>query len=235
MTATAGDQSLPRPPRAVLWDVDGTLIDSAEYHYQTWRETLLREDYELTRADFMRSFGKRNDAVVRGFLGDDVRVSDIERISEAKEARYRALVRTRGIKLLPGVGMWLERLRAGGWRQAIASSAPPLNIEAILAATNLTHHFDALVSADEVEHGKPDPQIFLLAAGKLGTPPRRCVVVEDSPAGIEAGRRAGMSTIGVLTSHHELKADVVVRTLDDLPAGTFDQLTAADELRAQSV
>ena len=235
MTATADDQSPSRRPRAVLWDVDGTLIDSSEYHYQTWRETLLCEGCKLTRADFMRSFGKRNDMVVRGFLGDTVRVSDIERISEAKEARYRALVHTRGIKLLPGVGVWLRRLRAGGWCQAIASSAPPLNIEAILAATNLTHHFDALVSADEVEHGKPDPQIFLLAAGKLGIPPQRCVVVEDSPAGIEAGRRAGMSTIGVLTSQHELTADVVVRTLDDLPAGTFDQLTAADELRVQSV
>lgn len=228
MTSAANDRSPLRQPRAVLWDVDGTLVDSSEYHYQTWRETLVREDYELTREDFMRSFGKRNDAVVRGFLGDNVQVSVVERISEAKEARYRELVRTHGIKLLPGVGVWLQRLREDGWRQAIASSAPPANIEAILAATNITDHFDALVSAEEVEHGKPDPQIFLLAAEKLSTHPRCCVVVEDSPAGIEAGRRAGMKTVGVLSSHDELTANVVVSTLDDLPADAFDQLTAAD-------
>lgn len=217
-------QSPDNQPRAVLWDVDGTLIDSTEYHFETWRETLRRQDYDLTRDDFLRSFGKRNDAVVRSLLGEDILPSEIERISEAKEARYRELVRTQGIALLPGVEEWLRHLKADGWLQAIASSAPPANIEAILMATNLADYFDALASAEEVEHGKPDPQIFLLAAGKLGVTPQRCVVVEDAPAGTEAGRRAGMRTVGVLTSHGELMADVVVSTLDELPRDGFDTL-----------
>lgn len=217
-------QSFDMQLQAVLWDVDGTLIDSTEFHFETWRETLRSADYTLTREEFIRSFGKRNDAVVRGFLGDDIPRSEVERLSEAKEARYRELVRTRGIELLPGVGEWLRRLKADGWRQAIASSAPTANIDAILAATNLAAHFDAVASAEEVEHGKPDPQIFLLAASKVGVAPPRCVVVEDAPAGVEAGRRAGMHTIGVLTSQAELVADVVVRTLNELPRNSFDQL-----------
>lgn len=231
MTFATNHQSPPQPPRAALWDVDGTLIDSTEYHYQTWRETLAREDYELTRADFMRTIGKRNDAAVRAFLGDNVQVSVIERISEAKEARYRELVRTRGISLLPGVRDWLARLRQAGWCQAIASSAPPANIAAILAATNIANYFDAIISAKEVAHGNPNPQSFLRAAEKLNTRPQHCVIIEDAPAGLEAGRRAEMKTIGVLTSHNELMADVVVHTLADLPAAAFDQLTAAGCVR----
>lgn len=213
-------------PRAVLWDVDGTLVDSTEYHFETWREALAREDFRLTREDFLRSFGKRNDAVVRALLSDVIASSEIERISETKEARYRELVRERGIALLPGVGVWLRRLMADGWLQALASSAPPANLDAILAATNLTNFFDTVVSAEQVEHGKPDPQIFLLAAEKLGVASRRCVVVEDAPAGVEAGRRAGMKTVGVLTSHTSLAADVVARRLDELPDHVFDELVA---------
>src|SRR5919206_260042 len=94
----------------------------------------------------------------------------------------------------------LAALPAAGWRQAVAWSAPPLNLEVILAALGLNEAFDAIVSAEEVERGKPDPQIFLTAAAKVQTPPARCIVVEDAPAGTEAARRAGMRAIGVLTT-----------------------------------
>src|ERR1051325_5039358 len=118
--------------RAVLWDVDGTLIDSAEYHWLTWRETLAGEGYELTRAKFDASFGQRNDAILRGYFGEDLSDDEVARIGDAKEARYRELVVTRGIEPLPGARRWLEKLKAEGWRQALASSAPRLNLEAIL-------------------------------------------------------------------------------------------------------
>src|SRR5919201_1690248 len=124
-------------PRAVIWDLDGTLIDSAEYHWLAWQETLAAERYHLTRERFAASFGQRNDAVLRSYFGPDFPPGEIERIGAAKEARYRELVRTRGIELLPGVGDWLARLKADLWRQAIATSAPSLNIEAILAALGL--------------------------------------------------------------------------------------------------
>jgi beta-phosphoglucomutase len=134
------------------------------------------------------------------------------------------MVRSRGIDALPGVHDWLRRLQADGWRQAIASSAPPLNLDVILAALDVQDCFDAIVSAEEVERGKPDPQIFLAAAAKVQTPPARCVVVEDAPAGCEAARRAGMRVIGVLTTHAHLEADRVVRSLDELDQAAFAAL-----------
>jgi beta-phosphoglucomutase family hydrolase len=211
-------------PRAVLWDMDGTLLDSAEYHWLTWREVLAEEKFELTRERFAESFGRRNDDTLREYFGQDFPPSEIERISDIKEARYREMVRARGVEPLPGVRRWLGRLKAEGWRQAVASSAMLLNVEAILDALNIKEYFNAIVSAEDVRHGKPDPEIFLVAAERLEARPARCIVIEDSPAGIEAARRAGMRTIGVLSSHDALEADRVVRTLDEFPDDGFDQL-----------
>ncbi|MFL6212808.1 MAG: HAD family hydrolase [Blastocatellia bacterium] len=211
-------------PRAVLWDVDGTLVDSLEYHWQSWREALSGEGYTLTREQFLSTFGRRNDEILRAYFGDDITPERITRISLDKEEAYREMVRSRGIEALPGVRRWLHQLKADGWRQAVASSAPPLNLEVILAALDVNDCFDAIVSAEEVERGKPDPQIFLAAAAKVQTPPARCIVVEDAPAGTEAARRAGMRAIGVLTTHAHLDADLVVRSLDELDTAAFASL-----------
>src|SRR5919205_2234025 len=118
-------------PRAVLWDVDGTLVDSLEYHWLSWRAALAAEDYTLTRGQFLSTFGRRNDEILRTYFGAEITPERIERISLDKEEQYREMVRQRGIEPLPGVRRWLDRLRDDGWRQAIASSAPPLNLEVI--------------------------------------------------------------------------------------------------------
>jgi beta-phosphoglucomutase len=214
------------PARAVLWDVDGTLVDSLEYHWLSWRAALSSEGYTLTREQFLVTFGRRNDEILRTYFGPAISAERILRISLDKEEQYREMVRRRGIEPLPGVRRWLKRLRATGWRQAVASSAPPLNLEVILAALDVQDCFEAIVSAEEVERGKPDPQIFLTAAAKVQTPPPRCIVVEDAPAGTEAARRAGMRAVGVLTTHAALEADLVVRSLDDLDDDAFAVLLA---------
>jgi len=209
-------------PRAVLWDMDGTLLDSADYHWLSWREVLAAEGFELTRERFAESFGRRNDATLRAYFGEEFPLSEIERIGSIKEARYRDLIRNQGVKLLPGVGHWLARLKADGWRQALATSASLLNIDAILGALKLADFFDAIVSAEDVETGKPNPEVFLVAAARVSSPPTRCVVVEDSPAGIEGAHLAGMRVVGVLSSHASLPADIVVHTLEQLPEDAFD-------------
>ena len=214
------------PPRAVLWDMDGTLIDSAEYHWLTWRDTLAHEGHTLTREQFASWFGQRNDTILRRYLSDSAPAEEILRIGNAKEAAYREMVRTRGVEPLPGVVEWLHRLKADGWRHAVASSAPPANIEVILEVLGVRDSFDAYVSAEEVAHGKPSPDVFLLAADRVGAPPHRCVVVEDAPAGVEAGRRGGMRTIGVASLNRTLDADVVVTSLEQLPADAFERLIA---------
>ena len=212
------------PARAVLWDMDGTLLDSTEYHWLAWRATLEAEGIELSYDRFLASFGQRNDTILRGHLGPAVPLAEIDRLGAAKEERYRALVRERGIALLPGVEHWLRRLHAEGWRQAIASAAPRANVDTILEIVDAGACFQAIVSAEDVQRGKPDPQVFLVAAERLGVPTARCVVVEDAPPGIEAARRGGMHAIGVRTSHPALEADITVGTLDELADDAFEEL-----------
>jgi len=211
-------------PGAVLWDMDGTLLDSAEYHWLAWREALAAEGFDLTRAQFESTFGQRNDTILRATFGPDLPLGEVDRIAGVKEARYRELVKTHGIDALPGVRRCLDRLNAGGWRQAVASAAPRLNVETILDALDIADCFDAIVSAEDVQRGKPDPQVFLLAAERLDVSPARCIVIEDAPAGIEGARRAGMRSIGVLSTHPTLPADMTVRTLDELPDDAFESL-----------
>lgn len=208
----------------MLWDLDGTLVDSGEYHYEAWRETMAGLGRAWSRAKFAETFGQRNDAILQRVIGPQVSAAEIQRIGDAKEAHYRALVRARGISALPGVREWLNRLRAGGWRQAIASSGPRRNAETILAALALQDAFDAVIAAEDVVRGKPDPEVFSAAAARLGAAAAHCVVVEDVPMGIEAGRRAGMHTLGVLNTHAHLDADRVVRSLADLEADAFERL-----------
>lgn len=210
--------------RAVLWDMDGTLVDSFDYHWRSWREALAAEGYGLTYKEFKASFGQRNDTILRGLLGPDLSDDEIERIGGFKEERYRSMVRAEGIDLLPGITPWITRLNTQGWRQAIASSAPRQNIETILQVLQMAWCFDTLVAAEDVQCGKPDPQVFLLAAKRVAVPPTCCIVVEDAPAGVEGARRAGMRSIGVRSSHGELPADLVVQTLAELPDDAFEAL-----------
>jgi beta-phosphoglucomutase len=215
-------------PRAVLWDMDGTLIDSGEYHWLTWHDTLAELGVTLTRDDFNGWFGSRNDRILsRYFPGAGP--ATLQRIGTLKEERYRALVRRDGVALLPGVSVWLSRLHREGWRQAVASSAPPANIDVLIDVLGLHDIFQAIVSAEEVANGKPAPDVFLRAAEKVGVPPSRCVVVEDATVGVEAGRRGGMRTIGIEGGHGvgPLPADVVTRSMADLPPDTFDRLLAS--------
>ena len=219
------DNQPVRPqPRAVLWDVDGTLLDSAEYHWLAWQETMTAQGHPVTYAQFISTFGQRNDTILHEWLGSDLSARELERIAEAKEKHYRHLIQTCGAKCLPGVRRWLKHLHERGWRQAVASSAPLLNIQTILKALDIGEYFDAVASSEDVQRGKPDPQVFLAAAAKVAVPPQRCIVVEDAPAGIEGGQRAGMRTIGVCSSHATLQADWVVRSLDELPDDAFDRL-----------
>jgi HAD superfamily hydrolase (TIGR01509 family) len=154
-----------------------------------------------------------------------------EQIADAKEQLYRRLVREGGLEPAARRGHWTERLAADGWRQAIASSAPRENIDAVLAVIGLASVFQAMVSAEDVTLGKPDPQVFLTAAARLGSAPAQSIVVEDAPAGIEAARRAGMPSIGVRRKGPPLPANLAVASLADLPPDAFQRLCASAVLK----
>jgi len=118
----------------------------------------------------------------------------------------------------------VHRLHEQGWLQAVASSAPRANIEVVLEALAATHRFQAIVSAEDVRKGKPDPEVYLTAASRVGVSPDRCIVVEDAVAGVEGARRAGMRSIGVSHNGKHLAADLVVTSLDLLDADAFETL-----------
>jgi HAD superfamily hydrolase (TIGR01509 family) len=209
--------------RGVLWDLDGTLVDSAELHWISWRDTLAAEGHEITHQQFLASFGQKNDRILPVWLGPTASAARMARIGDDKEAAYRRLARERGLTPLPGAADWVRRLRASGWKQAIASSAPRANVDVMLEALGLADCFDALVGAEDVTAGKPDPQVFLVAAAKLGLARERCIIVEDAAVGIEAARRAGIRSIGVSPTGG-LHADVTVASLADLPPDAFERL-----------
>jgi len=213
--------------RAVLWDLDGTLVDSEEYHWRAWKETLEGAGIVITHQDFLSSFGQRNDAILAKWLGESAAAGTIEQIGNDKEERYRELVRLEGLLPLPGAAEWVERLHHEGWQQAIASSAPRSNVETVLDALHMRSWFQAAVAAEDVREGKPAPDVFLAAAARLSTEPHGCVVVEDARAGIAAAQRAGMRSIGVGRNASELGSDLAATKLSDLPSDTFSSMLAS--------
>jgi len=211
---------------AVLWDMDGTLVDSEEYHWLSWRDTMAAEGIPITHDQFVITFGQRNDSILPRWLGADAMADRIQRVGDAKEELYRRLVRESGLAPLPGAAEWVRRLRRENWRQAVASSAPRANLDVVLEVIGLRGCFQAVVSAEDVTAGKPDPQVFLTAAARLGASPSQCVVVEDAAAGVEAARRAWMRSIGV-SRKSTLAADIAASSLTELAPDVFVRLLAS--------
>jgi beta-phosphoglucomutase len=205
---------------AVLWDVDGTLVDTAELHYQAW-QTLAREiGKPFTRQDFAGTFGWRNPEIIPKLFGLEFGSADVDRLGNRKEDLYRDEAK-KGVMLLPGVRALLVTVLAHGARQAIGSSAPRHNIDLILQLTQTASLFAAIVSMEDTQRGKPDPEVFLLGARRLGIAPERCIVIEDAPVGIQAAKAGGMHAIGVtFIGHHTAEklrsagADLVVPNLE---------------------
>jgi len=128
--------------RAVLWDLDGTLVDSAEYHWLAWQHTVRREGIELAYDRFLATFGQKNDRILRGWLGDDLSAERIRSIGDAKEAEYRRLAEAGRLVPLPGAAEWVARLHAAGWKQAVASSAPRLNVELVMRVLHMEPYLE---------------------------------------------------------------------------------------------
>jgi beta-phosphoglucomutase len=216
---------------AVIWDVDGTLVDTAELHFHAW-QGLARELHKpFTRADFNATFGLRNPDIIPQFFGTQCTDQEVAELGARKEAFYQAAARQHGVSLLPGARTLLEGLRAAGFRQAIGSSAPRTNVDLILGLTQAEHFFDAVVSVEDIQRGKPDPQVFQTAAEKLAVACDHCLVLEDATAGVQAAKAAGMKCIGVrFTGHHSAAtlsqngADLVVTSLEEVSAETVFHL-----------
>jgi beta-phosphoglucomutase family hydrolase len=202
--------------RAVLWDMDGVLVDTAPFHYQAWRALFAGLGKDLSDEEFRRTFGLRNDDILRANLGD-MPPARLRELGRRKEELFREAIRGK-VQPLPGAVALVRRLRASGVKTAVVSSAPRQNVETLLDALGISDGFDALVAEEDAERGKPDPQGFLVAAERLGERPEDCVVIEDAPGGVEAAKRAGMRCIGLAAEREPdalACADLVVADLED--------------------
>ena len=207
---------------AALFDWDGVVIDSSENHERSWELLAAEAGLPLPADHFLRGFGRKNQIIIPEILNWSHDPVEIERLSDRKEVLYRELVRERGVRILPGARELLAALQAAGIPRAIGSSTPRANLEAIFASTGLGAFFDGVVSAEDVVHGKPAPDVFLKGAELLGMPPHSCVVFEDALFGIEAAHRAGMKVIAVATTNPiDLlrHADRAVHSLEEIGPG----------------
>jgi HAD superfamily hydrolase (TIGR01509 family) len=219
-------------PAAVVFDCDGTLVDSEPLSYRTWERELAQHGYALTAEDVARTRGFGFPEVHRYFAQRIEGFPDIEAFWPRFSGSLFALIDTELPLFEDAIGTARE-LRARGMPIAIASSSPRERVDRTLAAAGLTGLFDVTVAGDEVERGKPAPDLFLAAAEQLGVPPHRCVAVEDSPVGVESALAAGMTVVAVarLPEHrahlephlvHELTA-AVVEAAGSQEAGGRDQ------------
>jgi beta-phosphoglucomutase len=207
---------------AALWDMDGTLVDTAELHFAAWEEICREQGRPFSRADFAATFGRRNPEIIRWLFGENrFNEQEIASLGERKEVSYRAAARAQGVTPLPGVTNLLEGLHRAGFRQAIGSSAPRANLDLILEMTGMARYFPVVVAMEDTQRGKPDPQVFQVAADRLGVGYARSVVLEDAVAGVEAAKTGGMKCVAVsFVGHHPAEklqragADLVVPSLE---------------------
>jgi len=204
-------------PKAILWDMDGVLADTSPLHFATWELVLNEQSIPFDRQKFHKIYGLKNHDLLPYLTGKPMEPKWVERIAAQKELAFRQKL-PGNLLPLPGVIDWLKRFQSWGCVQAVASSAPPENVEALVDELYIRQYFDALVTPGDLP-GKPDPAVFLLAARQLNTSPRDCLVIEDSIPGVEAARRANMRCLAVTTTNPPAaltRADIVVDTMDQL-------------------
>ncbi|MEO7167699.1 MAG: beta-phosphoglucomutase family hydrolase [Chthoniobacterales bacterium] len=213
-------------PFGAIFDWDGVIIDSAELHEQSWHRLADELGKSIAPGSFLRGFGMKSAQIIAEIHTWANDPAEVARLTERKEALYREIVGQSEIAPLPGVVEWLQTLRGACVPSAVASSTHRANIEAVLERIGLQNAFDAIVSAEDVEYGKPSPEVFLKAAARLEASPGRCVVFEDAHVGIVAAHAARMKVVAVTTTHRAVElsdADLVVRQLDEL---TIEQVAA---------
>jgi beta-phosphoglucomutase family hydrolase len=217
--------------RAVIFDWDGVVVDSSALHERSWEIVAARRELPLPADHFKRGFGKKNNIIIPE-LGWATKPDEIAELAHEKEETYRALVREHGIAPLAGVRELLQDLQNHHIPTAIGSSTERANLDLLLDLMDLRRFFQAIVSGEEVTHGKPDPSIFLLAAQRLGQAPADCLVIEDAHVGIDAARCAGMAVLAVGTTHpvSELQnADAAVESLTGITLLALRQLAGAQK------
>jgi len=204
---------------ALIFDMDGVIVDSNPVHREAWARFNLRYGLETTDAMHEGMYGRRNDEIVRNYFGDGLSGEEVASRGRAKEALYREMIADRIEEMLvPGLRAFLDRYRR--LPMAVASNAEPENVDFLLDRAVLRQYFQAVVDGHQVPNPKPHPDLYLLTARLLGVSPSQCIVFEDSPSGAAAGAAAGMRVIGIRTTYVNLPG--VVFTVDNFKSGDLE-------------
>jgi len=215
--------------KAVIFDMDGVLVDSYQAHFESWKRLARENGLKITEQQFAETFGRTSREIIPYLWPGAARIEDIPKWDARKEALYRQILSER-FPAMDGVNELLTSLHHDGYKLAVGSSGPAGNVRLVIEKLSAGEFFDARVDGSEVSRGKPDPGIFLLAARKLGVEPGHCAVVEDAPVGIEAALSAGMAAIALTgtTGRGQLaRADLVVDSLRELDPGLINKLILA--------
>jgi HAD superfamily hydrolase (TIGR01509 family) len=201
----------------VIFDMDGVLIDSGAHHREAWRALLDELGVVPARPDYWRlTIGRPANEAVGLLLGRPLSWAEAMRLADRKHDHYRRLA-CNGLPAVRGVTAFLDEVATASIPRAVATSASRGDVDRLLGRLGLRALFDAVVTAEDVRLGKPDPEVYLLAAEGIGVPPGECLVFEDSVVGVQAARRACMRVIGVATAHtgDELRAAGAASVIDD--------------------
>ncbi len=186
---------------AVLFDMDGVICHTNPYHSQAFRAFFAKRNLAPTDQEFAdHMFGKSNSYILSHFLRREVSGQEFDDMENEKEGLFRKLYAPH-VEPVHGFMTFLKALKERGIKTAVATSAPRANLDLIISRLNLTSAMQSFMASEDVEHHKPDPEVYLKSARRIGMSPERCVVFEDSYSGVSAARNAGMKVVGVLTSH----------------------------------
>ena len=213
---------------AMIFDMDGVIVDNHHYHLRSWLSFFERNGIHMTEAEYKEQVnGRVMHTILPKIVGRSLSADEIRTLGEQKETEYRDLYRT-AIQPTPGLVNFLEELQRLNVPRAIATSAPPSNVDFTLEGTHLRSYFPVIVDDTMVTTGKPDPEVYLKSAEQLEMPPERCIVFEDAILGIQAGKNAGMPVVALATTHtpEELmttEADYIIDTFEGLTVEKLQQ------------
>jgi beta-phosphoglucomutase family hydrolase len=208
--------------QAVIFDMDGTLVDTTELEYKAWHRMMQEQGVEFTHEEYIKVLGAKGSEIVKNHL--DWEEEAIQEILQNKERYFKELVAQHGLDLIPGVEKLLQDIQQIPLKMALATGASRKKLEFVLEKLPIAQYFDAMITADDTQTGKPDPEVFLNAAKKLGVAPDSCIVMEDARNGAEAAKKGGMICIAITTTRGKdqlQKADLIVNGYNELDIRKF--------------
>ncbi|MDB5748468.1 MAG: beta-phosphoglucomutase [Massilia sp.] len=215
--------------RALIFDMDGTIVDNMAFHTQSWVTFFERRGRDIDADEFFRTTaGRQGKEIIRSHMGEHLADEEVATLNHEKEAVYRELYAPH-LKAVAGFEDLIADARSQGVALAVGTAAPPANVEFTLDGLDLRRHFDAIVGATDVARGKPHPDVFIEAARRCGALPSDCIVFEDAPLGVEAARRAGMRTVVITTTlpaESFAEFDNVIAIVSDFSELSLDALFA---------